>query len=67
MTTKTKGDNNAMPKLMMTRNIRVGETSEHGFVKGATWIGQSCYVDLTKLSYFDNNAKDDDEKKSKSR
>ena len=39
----------------------------HGFVKVVMWICQSCYVDLSKLSYFDNNAKDDDDKKSKSR
>ena len=67
MTTKTKGDNNVMLKMIMTTEVRAGDTSGHGFVKAATWICQSCYVDLSKLSYFDNNAKDDDDKRSRSR
>ena len=38
-----------MPKMMMRRKVRAGDTSGHGFVKVATWICQSCYVDLSKL------------------
>ena len=53
--------------MMMRRKVRAGDTSGHGFIKVATWICQSCYVDLSKLSYFDNNAKDDDDNKSRSR
>ena len=56
-----------MLKMMMTTEVRAGDTSGHGFVIAATWICQSCYVDLSNLSCIDNNAKDDDEKKSKSR
>ena len=41
-----------MPKMMTTTEVRASDTSGHGFVKVATWIGQKLLCEFVKLALF---------------